>query len=109
MMDYEPYRQAIKKKVCEHCVDLGEDGRCALTSDRKCGIETHLERIIDVVQVVRGGKMEDYLAVLRANVCSVCENSSPDGSCQLRIHADCGLDRFFELVIEAIDEVDNAA
>ena len=35
-----------------------------------------------------------------------CKNQSPDGTCKLRNAADCGLDRYFELIIEAIEEVD---
>ena len=47
-MNYEPYRQAILKKVCEHCVDSDERGNCALTSGRQCGVELYLEAIVDV-------------------------------------------------------------
>ena len=105
-MDYERYRQAVKKKVCEHCVDLGENGECALTGDRKCGVEIYLERIVGVVHAVHSNRLEDYIRVLRERICSSCKNQNPDGSCLLRSEADCGLDRFFELIVETIEEVD---
>jgi hypothetical protein len=105
-MELERYQEAIRKKVCAHCVDLGEDGKCTLTRDQKCGVELYLDQIVPVVQSVRSDKLEDYVTVLRERVCSQCKNQNKDGKCQLRSNADCGLDRFFELIVEAIEEVD---
>jgi hypothetical protein len=45
---------------------------------------------------------------LRKNVCSECRHQSSDGTCSLRRSLDCGLDRYFPLVIEAIEEVNHA-
>ena len=97
-MDYEKYRQAIRKKVCEHCVDWGQNGRCVLASDHPCGIEIYLEKIVDVVHAVHSGNVKDYVDVLRKKVCIDCRNEKADHTCELRTAADCGLDRFFELV-----------
>ena len=105
-MNYELYRPAILKKVCEHCVDSDEHGNCALTSGRQCGVEMYLEAIVDVVHSTKSDRMEDYIRVLRERVCSHCKNQDSTGDCQFRMNADCGLDRFFELVVEAIEETD---
>ena len=35
MMNYDRYWQAVQRKVCNHCIDQGEDGNCALTGENK--------------------------------------------------------------------------
>ncbi|OGX03180.1 MAG: hypothetical protein A3G87_08800 [Omnitrophica bacterium RIFCSPLOWO2_12_FULL_50_11] len=105
-MDYEPYRRAVRKKVCEHCVDFSEEGRCALTGEYQCGVELYLEKIVDVVRSVHSPHVQDYVTRLRERVCAFCKNQNPDGACRLRSEADCGLDRYFALVVEAIEEAD---
>ena len=105
-MDYERYRQAIAKKVCQHCIDLAEEGWCALSGDRRCGVELYLEKIVDVIHSVTSPNLQDYVNALREQVCHFCENQNPDGTCRLRSEADCGLDRYFALVAEAVEEAD---
>ena len=105
-MDIERYREAVRKKVCQKCLDLDEHGYCSLTDERECGVLLHLEMIVDVVHTAHSDKLEDYIRLLRERVCSNCKNQSPDGTCRLRSQTDCGLDRFFELIVEAIEEVD---
>lgn len=105
-MDYEKYKQAVQKKVCGHCLDSNEQGRCTLTSEHECGIMLYFNEIVDVVRSTKSDQMSDYIRILRARVCSHCKNEDPHGLCQFRINTDCGLDRFFELVVEAIEEVD---
>ena len=105
-MDYERYCEAIRKRVCQHCVDLGEEGRCTLTGDQKCGVELYLEKIIYVVHSTQSSYLSDYVNALRKHICAFCKNQNPDGTCKLRSEVDCGLDRYFALVVEAIEEVD---
>ena len=105
-MNYDKYRQAIVNRVCSHCIVCAENGKCTLTGEDRCGVEIHLEKIVDVVHSVKSPRLEDYVKVLREKVCKTCKNQNPDGTCQLRSVADCGLDRYFELVVEAIEEVD---
>lgn len=105
-MDLEKYRRAIHKKVCGHCIDLKEDDTCSLTGDDQCGVETHLPEIVRAVQSIKSERMSDYVAKLREIVCEHCKNQDPNGKCRLRSEADCGLDRYFEFIVEAIEEVD---
>lgn len=108
-MDDERYRRAIRKRVCAHCIDLGEDGRCTLSGDRQCGVELYLDKIVDVVHAVHSQNLQDYVRVLRERVCADCKNQNPNGTCRLRAEADCGLNRYFALVVEAIEEADSDA
>ena len=88
---------------------MDDRGYCTLTADHECGILHHLEAIVDVVHSTHSVKLEDYIKILRERVCSHCGNQSKDGSCKLRTNVDCELDRFFEIVVEAIEEVDAKA
>lgn len=105
-MDYERYRTAIRRKVCQHCIDLGADGKCTLTNERQCGVEIYLDKIVDVVHSVHSQNLQDYVDLLRKKVCANCKNQRPDGTCQIRNEIECGLDRYFALVVEAIEEAD---
>lgn len=105
-MNYNKYREAIHEKVCKRCIELAEDGVCGLTGHDQCGVELHLPDIVKVVQSVKSLQLKDYVEELRKVVCGKCKNKNMDGTCQLRSDADCGLDRYFELVVEAIEEVD---
>ena len=107
ILNYEIYRNAIRKKVCQHCIDLSEEGECTLSGDEQCGLELYLTDIVDVVHSVKSDKLEDYVRALREQVCAFCKNQNPDGTCRLRMEADCGLNRYFGLVVEAIEEVDS--
>ena len=82
-MDIEKIRRAVHNKVCERCIELGADGNCTLTGDRRCGVELYLEQVVEVVRSVKSNKVEDYVRVLREKVCSHCKNQRHDGTCQL--------------------------
>ena len=90
------YKEAILKRVCEHCVDLGADGHCTLKGENACGVELCLDKIIDVVHSVHSNKLQDYVDELRKHVCFECKNQMPDGNCSMRAAANCGIDRFFD-------------
>jgi hypothetical protein len=105
-LNNESYRQAVRWKVCAHCIDLGEDGRCTLTGDRQCGVELYLDKIVEVVHSIESTRIQDYVNALRERVCAQCKNQNPDGTCRVRRDLDCGLDRYFALVVEAIEEAD---
>ncbi len=106
VLDYEPYRKAIYERVCQHCVDLGSDGKCTLPKDMKCGVELYLPQMVGIVHSVNSEKMDDYVSVLRKRICASCRHEEADSSCRLRAAAECGLDRYFELIVEAIEAVD---
>jgi hypothetical protein len=104
----ELYRQAIRKKVCEHCEDWSEKGSCTLTSEHRCSVDVFLDKIVEVVHAVHSRMMADYVNKLRSEVCMHCQNQERSGACRLRQEVECGLDRYAELVVEAIEEVDTS-
>jgi len=104
----ENYRHAIQQRVCAKCVDGDRSGNCLLSGGETCGLKTYFPEIVEAVLSVQSGKLDPYVAALRKNVCSECRHQSSDGTCSLRRSLDCGLDRYFPLVIEAIEEVNHA-
>jgi nucleotide-binding universal stress UspA family protein len=101
----ERYLQAIREKVCTKCIDRTSAGLCAASTYEACAINRHLPEIIDIVLSTGGNNLGAYTARLRETVCSVCQHQSPDGRCDLRDDVECALDRYFPLVVEAIQEV----
>lgn len=109
MAEYlQEYAEAIRSRVCPVCLDAVMHGdrfvRCGLPASRKCPIDIYLPQVIATVESVDSWLMEDYVRVLREKVCAFCA-SSEGGVCVLRLQADCALDRYFMLVIDAIEGV----
>ncbi|MBI5645690.1 MAG: hypothetical protein HY962_02060 [Ignavibacteriae bacterium] len=67
-------------------------------------MERFLPQIVDVATSVSSDKIDDYVSALRDTVCRVCR---PDGEqlCSVRDSHVCGLDRYFVLILEAIEQV----
>jgi hypothetical protein len=103
MEDLHKYWQAVQLRVCAHCIDSDGHGNCRLTSEDACGLKFHFPKILETVFAVQGNTIEPYIEALRQNVCAECKHQSADGTCTFRSNHDCGLDRYFPLVIEVIE------
>ena len=100
------YLKAIHEKVCTVCTERTAEGKCGLSEGTVCPIEVYLPSIVEVVHSVSSDMMEKYVPNLREHVCGQCPNQGADGKCPLRSAVDCMLDRYFPLVVDAIEEVD---
>lgn len=105
MEEMDKYWQAMQHRVCAHCVDGDGHGSCRLSGEDACGLKPHFLRIVETVLAVQSNTIEPYVEALRQHVCADCKHQSSDGICMLRSNLDCGLDRYFPLVVEAIEEV----
>lgn len=99
----DDYWDAVRANVCTKCIDGDGHGNCRLTGEYACGLSVHFPRIVETVLSVEGDSMEPYIEALRKNVCAHCVHQSPDGACLFRANVDCGLDRYFPLIVEAIE------
>ncbi len=104
----EQYLQAIRQRVCARCIDTDGKGNCMLHYNEFCAVEEFLPEIIRSIQKVTSDKVEDYVVELRNFVCTECRHQTENGTCIVRNNLDCGLDRYFPLIIEAVEEVDAA-
>lgn len=101
----ELYEEAVREKVCARCIDGDNLGHCRLSGSQECAVKLYFPSIVRAVLAVQGDKMDPYVESLRNSVCSTCRHRSSDGTCQLSQQLDCGLDRYFPLVVEAIEGV----
>jgi hypothetical protein len=104
----ENYWQAVQQRVCAKCVDGDKFGNCLLSAGETCGLKAYFPQIVESVLSVQSAALDSYVAALRKNVCSGCRHQSSDGTCSLRRSLDCGLDRYFPVVVEVIEEVNYA-
>ena len=104
-MQHEELWSRIQLKVCAFCIDGDGHGNCRLHHSQECALKSYFPLIVEAVQNTESEKFDDYLTSLRSHVCHECKHQSDDGNCNLRTAVDCGLDRYYPLVIEAIEEV----
>ncbi len=102
------YLSSIRGKVCAFCLERTAEGTCGLSSPNVCPIEQFLPQIVDVVHSVEGNIMKNYVKALRTDVCGHCPNRD-HAMCPFERSANCPLNRYFAIVVDAIDEVDEAA
>jgi hypothetical protein len=101
------YREAIRERVCNVCLDQKDDGSCGLTR-RVCAIERHLPRLAETLSAIQSTRMDEYEAAVRAQVCGSCPEQDPGGRCALRADVECALFAYLPLVLEAIEVVNDA-
>jgi hypothetical protein len=98
------YLEAIKERVCNHCIERSDDGDCRIGNDRLCTIETNYDRIVKAILSTHSDRYEDYVAALRENVCENCSYGAPE-ACDDRNQVECPLDRYYPMVVDAIEEI----
>ena len=96
--------QAIREKVCVKCLDGDGHGNCRLDPSLQCPLQEYLPLIVNAVNRVSSDRVADYVEELRGIVCAQCKYEKVNGACAMRKEVDCALDRYFPLVIEAIEE-----
>jgi hypothetical protein len=106
MDDVQVYWDAVRLQVCTHCIDSDRAGGCRLAGPTECSLKRYFPDIVKSVLSVRSESLGPYVKSLRENVCSICQYQSKDGTCLVRTDIDCGLDRYFPLVVESIETVD---
>lgn|SRR3990167_6877203 len=102
---FEQYWSAVQFKVCVNCIDSDGHGNCRLSGEEECGLKAHFPKIIEAILSVRDHRIEPYIESLRTNVCASCRHQTPDGTCSFRSRLNCGLDRYFPLIIEAVEDI----
>jgi hypothetical protein len=101
-----PYWQAFKEWVCSACLDCRDDGECGLPRTRTCALKQHLPLIVETAHRTKSRRVDDYLAAIENRVCTQCPQQDALGVCAVRDHAECALNSYLSLVLDAIDDVD---
>jgi hypothetical protein len=93
----------IRRNVCSHCIDANANGLCTLPSELQCPIELYTARITNAIAKVDSDDYQAYVDALRGAVCCDCSYGSPE-TCVLRTQVDCPLDRYYPMIIDAVEE-----
>ena len=102
----DPAHEAIRRYVCERCVDYGQDGTCHSHDPEGCGIFRNLPDLLAIARDLHELKVEPYAQAVRERICFKCKNSTQSGEkCEIREHTDCNLDNYLPLVIEALESL----
>lgn len=105
MKNVTEYWDAVQLRVCGHCIDGDRRGTCRLAGNTECGLKRHFPAIVDSILSVKSDNYGPYVRALRENVCLVCGHQTVGGTCLIRTEVDCGLDRYFPMVVETIESV----
>jgi hypothetical protein len=101
---YEPYREAIRRRVCAICLDGADDHSCTLMT--VCTIDELLPRLVDAIRDVRSRRDDAYAAAVEARVCAHCSHRDELGLCRLRRDGRCAVSVYLPLLVEAVAEVE---
>ena len=101
----ESYEQAIRRHVCEECIDFAQDGSCVTHDSQGCAVFRYLPELVQIALGIHERKIDPYAKAVQKRLCSQCENSKGSENCELRENIDCGLNRYLPLVLDAIEEV----
>lgn len=100
--------EEVSLSVCRVCVDYSHDG-CRLIASGRCALKSHFDEVVAAVESARGEQLAPYISALRDRVCSVCKHQMTEGRCVVRNNVDCALDRYYPLVIDAIEQAAGAS
>lgn len=94
----------VRKKICSVCADRSVDGTCGLEEPSSCALFQLFPQVAKAIQSVDSNAVEDYLRVIRRDVCTVCIEQAAGGGCELRRQVRCALDAYLLLIVEVIEE-----
>ena len=94
----------VRRRICGVCTERTTEGLCGLENPSNCALFRLFPQVAQAIQSVRSDDIREYVAAIRRNVCSVCEEQSRDGSCEVRQQVQCALDAYLLMVVEAIEE-----
>ncbi|HVK40718.1 MAG TPA: hypothetical protein VNA88_19450 [Candidatus Kapabacteria bacterium] len=93
----------IELAVCRVCVDHTSAG-CRSADAGRCALKNRFRNVVEAIASTTSATYPPYVAALRSQVCTVCEFQHEAGRCSRRDNVDCALDRYYPLVIDAVEE-----
>lgn len=94
----------VRNRICSVCDERTAAGGCGLTQPSGCALFQLFPRVARAIQSVTSDNILDYIEAIRRDVCSVCLDRDPDGSCERRRQVRCALDAYLLPVVDAIEE-----
>jgi hypothetical protein len=94
----------VRSRICKVCTERTLSGECGLEEPASCALFRLFPQVAQAIESVQSDDINDYVAAIRRNVCSVCEKQASDGSCESRQQVQCALDAYLLLVVDAIED-----
>jgi len=94
----------VRNRICKVCTERTVDGECGLEQPSSCALFRLFPQVAQAIQSVQSNDIQEYIEAIRHDVCSVCADQAPDGSCETRQRVQCALDAYLLLVVDAIEE-----
>lgn len=92
----------VRNRICGVCTDRTVAGDCG--SPDPCELFELFPRVARAILSVDSDDIQQYIDAIRRDVCSVCVQQEPDGSCEKRRRVACALDAYLVAVVDAIEE-----
>ncbi len=95
----DEYLDEIRQEACSHCVERPDGGPPCRDLGKMCGVELHLDKLIDSIHEVRSNRIQPYLDHNRQEICASCAF----------LHSSvcpCPMDYLALLVVQAVETVD---
>src|SRR5689334_12104571 len=89
----------VRSRICRLCTDRTATGECGLEEPAECALFRLFPQVAKAIEAVSSNDICDYIAAIRANVCSVCHEQAADGACESRQMVQCALDAYLLLVV----------
>src|SRR5436190_20093478 len=94
----------VRDRICRVCSERTADGNCGLEQPSACALFRLFPQVAKAIQSVQSEEIDDYIQAIRQQVCSVCNEQMPDGSCEVRHQVQCSLDAYLLLIVYMIEE-----
>ncbi len=94
----------VRDSICPVCAERPGPGPCVLEAAGECALFQFFPRVARALQSARRGDINDSIAAIRRDVCSVCRNQQAGGDCQARREGECALDAYLVLLVDVIEE-----
>ena len=93
------YLVELRRQVCEHCIVRRPDTPPCDPKGLACGIERHLEKLIEICRSVDSSQIDPYVQRLHDDICADCEFRQT-AVCP------CPLDYLLPLAVQAVETVE---
>jgi hypothetical protein len=94
----------VRNRICSVCTERTMAGDCGLEQPSSCALFHLFPRVAQAIRSVKSDDIQEYIEAIRRDVCQVCLDQDPDGSCERRRQVRCALDAYLLPVVDAIEE-----
>ena len=95
----------VRNTICHVCSERTASGECGLENPSRCALFRLFPQVATAIRSVKSDDIGQYIDAIRQQVCSICTDQAPDGTCETRQQVQCALDSYLLLVVDAIEEV----